>query len=156
MPHLRYKGYTITFQEVPNEVSLVFNICNCPYHCSDCHSKYLWNDDESELLMPNLRVILETYKDMITCVCLMGGDWNLNELKDVLNIIKDNGLKTCVYSGADNISLFAPLTNLLDYVKIGSYKEEYGGLNSPTTNQRFYMVDNGEYKDVTSLFWRKR
>lgn len=86
----------------------------------------------------------------------MGGDWNLDELKDVLNMIKNNGLKTCVYSGADNISLFAPLTNLLDYVKIGSYKEEYGGLNSSTTNQRFYMVDNGIYKDVTSLFWRKR
>lgn len=156
MPHLRYKGCTITFQEVPNEVSLVFNICNCPYHCPDCHSKYLWDDEESELLIPNLRVILDTYKDMITCVCLMGGDWNPDELKDVLNIIKDNGLKTCVYSGADNISLFAPLTNLLNYVKIGSYKEEYGGLNSPTTNQRFYMVNNGIYKDITSLFWRQR
>ena len=107
MPHLRYKGCTITFQEVPNEVSLVFNICNCPYHCPDCHSKYLWNDEESELLIPNLQVILDTYKDMITCVCLMGGDWNLDELQDVLNIIKYNGLKS-VYIAGQIIFLYLP------------------------------------------------
>ena len=33
---------------------------------------------------------------------------------------------------------------LLDYLKLGPYDERLGGLDSPTTNQRFYRVERGK------------
>jgi anaerobic ribonucleoside-triphosphate reductase activating protein len=39
-------------------------------------------------------------------------------------------------------------------VKVGSYKHEYGGLKSKTTNQRLYHNINGKAEDITSRFWR--
>ena len=33
---------------------------------------------------------------------------------------------------------------LLDYLKLGPYDERFGGLDSPTTNQRFYRIERGK------------
>ena len=42
-----------------------------------------------------------------------------------------------------------------DYVKLGPYIEELGGLKSPDTNQRLYKRVGDSWEDITSLFWRK-
>ena len=65
------------------------------------------------------------------------------------------GLKTCLYSGNDDKEAFQSLYGLLDYLKIGHYDEKLGGLDCPTTNQRFYRFDHGRLIDETSLFQRK-
>ena len=45
-----------------------------------------------------------------------------------------------------------------DYIKLGPYSEEFGPLNSVTTNQRMYKVvkQNGNYElvDITNKFWK--
>lgn len=66
-----------------------------------------------------------------------------------------HGLKTCLYSGADSTAFFQNIIPLLDYLKVGAYDERLGGLDSPTTNQRFYQVENGLLEDRTQLFRRK-
>ena len=45
------------------------------------------------------------------------------------------------------------LLALLDFVKIGEYKKELGGLNSLNTNQRFLNVKTGEC--LNNLFKKK-
>ena len=45
MNKLKYLGYSIVFQEVPDEVTLAINISGCPHKCEGCHSKYLWEYD---------------------------------------------------------------------------------------------------------------
>lgn len=49
-------------------------------------------------------------------------------------------------------------SNKYDYVKIGDYRKELGGLNSPTTNQKMYRLNKKteEYEDITSMFWNKK
>jgi hypothetical protein len=42
-----------------------------------------------------------------------------------------------------------------DYIKLGPYDPARGGLDSPTTNQRFYRVEGGKLVDATSLFRKK-
>jgi anaerobic ribonucleoside-triphosphate reductase activating protein len=43
-----------------------------------------------------------------------------------------------------------------DYIKIGPFIRHLGPLKSPTTNQRLYrQLENGEFEDITSRFWRK-
>ena len=66
------------------------------------------------------------------------------------------GLKTSLYSGNDDKEAFQSLYGLLDYLKTGHYDEKLGGLDCPTTNQRFYRFDHGRLIDETSLFQRKQ
>ena len=66
----------------------------------------------------------------------MGGDQNKDELLECLNIAKKHNLKTCLYTGSDKIDY--SIIKKLDYVKIGRYIKELGGLDSETTNQRMY------------------
>lgn len=150
---LKYTGYTVACQEVPDEVSIVFNISDCPYMCRGCHSQYLW-DYVGEYISDDIERILLQYKGLATCVCFMGGDQNLSEMEELLKRCKVHGFKTCIYSGSNDMSLFKDLYDLIDYLKIGEYKEELGGLKSRNTNQVFYKKnDAGEFKDCTYLFW---
>ena len=55
----------------------------------------------------------------------------------------------------DDFGLFEPAFPYLDFLKIGPYKKELGGLTSSNTNQRFYRKENGEWVDRTQLFQRK-
>ena len=69
-----------------------------------------------------------------------------------MQIIRENGLKTCLYSGNDDEKAFQYVYDLLDYLKISHYDEKLGSLDCPTTNQRFYRLENGRLIDRTSLF----
>jgi len=105
-----------------------------------------------ELLLDNLISLVSRYEGLITCVCFMGGDQNLDELKDALKTVKDMGLKTCLYSGEDNVNVFFHLLPLLDYLKVGRYVESLGGLSCKSTNQRFYKVGENLI-DITERFY---
>ena len=139
---LKYLGYTISFQEVPNEISLIFNISGCPYKCKGCHSTYLW-EYKGNYLSKDIESIFNEYLGMFSCVCFMGGDTNLIELKELLKLCKSKGLKTCIYTGTDDISIFKDCMKYLDYIKYGSYKEElkcdnniFYGVKLATSNQK--------------------
>lgn len=156
---LKYIGYAVTFQEVPNETSLIFNISGCPYKCRGCHSQYLWGYT-GEYISEEIEQILMQYKGLVTCVCFMGGDQNLAELKLLLIKCKSLEFKTCIYSGSNDITIFDDLLSLLDYLKIGEYVDELGGLNSKDTNQRFYQIKTNKecqfaFDDKTYLLWNK-
>ena len=144
---LKYLGYTIVFQEVPNEVTLAINISGCPHKCEGCHSKYLW-DYNGDYISDDLEKLIKKYDGLITCVCFMGGDQNLHELMECFKVIKSHGLKTCLYSGLDDMPKHI-VPALFDYIKLGHYSEKFGGLNSPTTNQRFLKLDTDKNSFVT-------
>jgi anaerobic ribonucleoside-triphosphate reductase activating protein len=155
MNKLKYTHYDIVFQEVPNEVSLVFNISGCPYKCKGCHSQYLWEYTGS-YISDEIDCIYNKYKGMLTCVCFMGGDQNLPELTALLFKVKYiYKLKSCVYSGSNNIHVFDNVLQYLDYLKIGGFIEECGGLDKTTTNQKFYVVNNCKLEDTTYKFNKK-
>lgn len=146
---MKYYNYQVTFSEVPDEVSLCINLTNCPIHCPACHSKHLWEDNGIELTQELLNDIIKENTG-VTCVCFMGGDADYNGLKELVDWVKEYNrnnppclLKTCVYSGRTVGDLFRMAGNWiqwLDYLKTGPYKEEYGGLDSRDTNQRFYHI----------------
>jgi anaerobic ribonucleoside-triphosphate reductase activating protein len=153
---LKYIGYDIVFQEVPDEVSLAINISGCPHKCEGCHSQYLWKYD-GEYVDDQIDNLLANYKNMITCVCFMGGDQNMNNFENLLiNIKMSYRLKTCLYTGSNDLNKFNPLLPLLNYIKIGSYKKELGGLDHITTNQRFYKIENENLFDITYKFQNKK
>ena len=141
---LKYLGYGVTLQEVPNEISLVINISGCPYKCKGCHSQYLWEYD-GEYISEGLKDILDFYDGMITCVCFMGGNQNTQELLEYLKSIKKKNLKTCLYSGCESLNDVEILLPYLDWVKIGRYDESLRtedniqyGIKLATSNQHIY------------------
>ena len=86
----------------------------------------------------------------------MGEGRNEDELMKVLCIIRSHGLRTCLYSGSDSSEPFRRLIPLLDYLKLGPYRQDVGGLDHRETNQRFYRIENGKLLDETKQFWRER
>lgn len=155
---LKYVDYYITFQEVPNEVSLVLTISGCPLRCPGCHSPWL-QTDEGKPVLRDLHSLIDRYYPEITCVCIMGTGssqiLNTHEFEDISRIIREyKNLKMCVYTGFDDFPdkwVIFP-----EYLKVGGYVEQLGGLDSTTTNQRMYKLGEGKYEDITSWFWGKK
>lgn len=155
MSKLRCAGTSIVFQEVPDEISLAFSISGCPYRCPDCHSKYLWNN-QGELLEKTFYAAFHKYEEYITCVCFMEGSQNFDELKNYCEYARKHNKKVCLYTGRaldEDNEQFA--YEYLDYLKVGRYLSEYGGLKSPSTNQRFYVVHNQSLIDETYKFQKE-
>lgn len=150
---LKYLGYAIVFEEVPDEISIAFNISGCEHRCEGCHSKYLW-DYSGKYIKDDLENIIKKYEGLITCVCFLGGDQNIDELIELCLAVKKLNLKTCVYSGENSANKFMRLINndLLDYLKIGEYMSKYGGLKSKHTNQKMYSITNKIMFDITDRF----
>lgn len=173
---MKYTGAQVTFQEVPNEVSLSFLIQGCTLRCRGCHSADSWglfssrasmssgasqNPDldqdnhqgirsGSELTPHHLQELLATYEGFLTCVCFMGGEWHKNELSKLLTICQQRGLKTCLYTGLELDQVAPELIQLLDYIKVGPWVDSRGGLDSPATNQRFLRLASLE--NLNQLF----
>ena len=146
---LKYVNYAITFQEIPDEITLCINISNCPCHCIGCHSSYLAEDIGEGLTLDKIYKLIEN-NEGITCICFMGGDSSPKEIDMFARCIKDlYDIKVAWYSGRQELSKYINL-KCFDFIKLGPYIEEFGPLNSKTTNQRFYQVIKSRYEDGTS------
>jgi anaerobic ribonucleoside-triphosphate reductase activating protein len=139
---MKYTTEQIVMQEIPSEISLSFEISGCPRKCPGCHTPELQQDIGTELTKQIFDKICEKYasydgKFLFSCVLFMGGEQH-PEIIGLLNHCKELGLKTALYTGANEISV--DIVELLDYVKLGEYIESLGGLTSPTTNQMLLKI----------------
>lgn len=154
---IKYVDTLIGFREIPNEITLCINISNCPNNCPGCHSSWLLKDEGTPLTYVELKSLIKKNKG-ITCICFMGGDREPWEIQRLAKLIKeDYDIKVGWYSGKDKMWEGINLI-YFDYVKIGSYKKEFGPLDNPTTNQILYKVIHTEVStvimDITNLFWK--
>ncbi len=154
---LKYTDYDIVFREIPNEVTLAINLSNCPHRCVGCHSPQLQQDIGEELNEKSLEKIIKNYGDFITCVCFMGGDSSPVEIEKLADFVKkkwDKKLKIGWYSGNDKVSSLISVKNF-NFVKLGGYKHQLGGLDNQNTNQRLYCIENQEFNDITFKMQKK-
>ena len=150
---LKYLNTQVTFSEVPDEITLCINITGCKIGCKNCHSSYLAEDIGEELNSLSLKELISNNKG-ITCICFMGGDSNPLEIDALAQWVKINyPIKTAWYSGRQELSKDINLNNF-NFIKLGPYIEDLGPLNSKTTNQRFYKIEEGKLVDITNLFWK--
>lgn len=133
---MKYLNTMIGFREFPDEISLLINITGCCWHCLGCHSPELWKDIGTELTQHQLEKLIESNSG-ITCIGFMGGQ--PETVNTFAAYIKNNysNLKVGWYYGGEKIPEIINLYNF-DYIKIGPYIKELGGLDSPITNQKFY------------------
>lgn len=159
---VKYYDSMVVFEEIPNEITLAINITNCPCKCKGCHSKFLWEDVGIELTIEEIEKLIEK-NEGITTVCFMGGDASpetICALAEYVHEIKK--LKVGWYSGMDNYHKNINF-DYFDYIKLGHYDNELGGLNKETTNQRLFEIIHENidgvkkitFKDITKMFWKK-
>lgn len=164
---IRYEKHYVTFQEVPNEVSLVLTVTGCPRRCEGCHSPWLQDHERGDDLLDALPDLLDQYGDDITCVCFMGEGTDEDAFEKCVHMVWMRKLKVCLYSGADSFEDLPYIARFLNYIKIGHYDKRLGGLDTPGTNQRFYWNPNAFHslktpfchehcwKDMTEDFQKK-
>lgn len=152
---LRYTEFGLSHIEVPEESSICIYISGCLNHCKDCHYPELQLEKYGEPLKKYFCDIIDLYKSQATCVCFLGeGDLSeesKNELLEYVKKIKLIGLKSCLYSGKD--TKIEKWMQDFDYIKIGSYKKEFGTLYDLKTNQKMYQKTHIGFKDITNKFW---
>jgi len=105
------------------------------------------NDESSVSVCCFQRGRLKRYRGLISCVLFMGGEWQPEALQKMLGIVTQAGLKACLYTGLEREELEAVSDGILPYLtylKTGRWQMELGGLDSPTTNQKFIDLRTGE------------
>lgn len=149
---MKFFDTDIVFKEIPDEISLCFSMFGCPHKCVNCH----WNTiDKANLYDLNITIaqnIADKYKNKVSCILFLGGEWDI-EFIDVVKIFKNNGFKVALYTGLDFDYVDVELIKILDYIKVGRYIDDLGGLESPITNQVLYKLDNMEV--LNYKLWRK-
>ena len=148
--NMKYRKCDVVFQEVPDEISVCFYMVGCPNNCSGCHSAELNRGVGMDLTIDVFTAALDRYAGYVSCVLFLGGEW-FSDLPRYLDIARNRGLNTCLYTGSADVS--DDLRDRLTYLKVGAYVKSLGGLDNPNTNQRFYNLITHE--DITYKFWRK-
>lgn len=150
---IKYYNFDIVFQEIPDETTLAVNLTQCPFTCEGCHSPHLRQDIGEPLTQEALLSILERYRGEVSCICLMGGDAHPLEVQEIAGWIRrELHLRSGWYSGVAQLAEGVDPLNF-DYIKIGPYMADKGGLKSPDTNQRLYRVESdGSMTDITYRF----
>ena len=155
---LKYLWTKEVFQEVPNEMSLAVAISGCRIHCKGCHSRELWEDKGEVLDVETLCGLLNQHRG-ITTLLLMGGEHDVDILIELFQYAHKR-VKTAWYCGLDMVPKDKlGIYQYLDWIKLGHFDIELGGLNSPTTNQHLYQIEhqgdgNWWQTDITPLFWK--
>lgn len=164
----------LTFNEVPDKLAVYFSLGDCGKHCKGCHSPELWEPIEGAPMVVFLKIAEKAVEQGAGAICVLGGtdcnSYTRSELVMFLQQLSDIA-PTCLYSGSDDIIEMQRIATSgnCTWLKTGSYKEELGGLQSHTTNQRFFKREqrqhidyrNREYSvenfwlDITEYFWNK-
>jgi len=135
---IKFNSYNIVLQEIPNEITLAFEIIGCKLNCKGCHSQHLWDTNKGEVLTDEILLnLLDKYENTISCVLFMGGEWT-ESLLSKIELVKSKGLKVALYTGLTEKQVFKKYPSLLDkldFIKYGRWVEELGGLKSVITNQ---------------------
>ena len=146
---LKYLYNQVVFSEIPQQITLGISISGCQIHCKGCHSRDLWEDKGTELTYSEVEKLI-TSNEGITCVLLLGGERDIAQLTVIFMQIKLHfpKLKTAWYCGLDMLPIEKYyIIRSLDYIKMGHYDAELGGLASPTTNQRLYHIIHSNKED---------
>ena len=163
----------LTFAEVPDKLAVYFEIGDCGKGCKGCHSPELQEPCDGVPLSVLKKIAEKEIARGANAICVLGGTEcrSLAHL-DLLSFLQvmSSIAPTCLYSGSDDVDYVQRVAALggCTWVKIGSYKEDLGGLQSPTTNQRFFKREqrqhidyrNRNYSvesywlDMTEVFWK--
>lgn len=153
----------VTMTEIPNRLAVFFEVGNCTVHCKGCHSKHLWdtaNRDNSDSLNDIMHYADRYYQMGANAILFMGGLRSLNVppskfINEILRPLYEKGYDIGLYDGGFWDSLVEEASWYCKWIKVGPYIETLGGLDSTTTNQKFYEKIDDKWVDQTTNYFHK-
>lgn len=148
---------SVVIEEIPDRVTLAVEISNCQGNCVGCHSPFLRTDMGEELTEAAIDAMIADNFG-VDCFLFLGEGKDIDSLLSLSAHVRSKGLLSALYSGRTRVE--DAVYEAFDYVKVGPYIEEFGPLDSKTTNQRLYRTSRRpdgtvDRVDITSRFWRK-
>ncbi len=147
---------SVVIEEIPDRVTLAVDISNCQGNCIGCHSPFLRQDVGEELTEEIIDSLIEANFG-VNCFLFLGEGNDRERLLELAAHVRSAGLQPALYSGRAEVE--DDLFRAFDFVKVGPYVEQYGPLNSRSTNQRLYKVvhegENFTLEDITKRFWHR-
>lgn len=148
---LKYKSFEIVVSGCKGENDT---------HCLGCHSPETWNFDIGERYETQIHKINKKIKEannLIDWIWVYGGeplDNNIDELIDMLSLLKDNGKPIMLFTRYSFDSVPQTVKDLCDYIKCGAYIPELStenniqyGVKLATSNQRIYKkLSNNDWQ----------
>lgn len=138
-----------------------------PYIC-DSADKYLIEDITFNTKVDDILDNLKSKHDMIIFNDLIGDAHRINRIAMELKIRTNKPLIYVYWSDYIDSILEHLDLGLFKFIKIGSYKEEFGDLSNPNTNQAVYEISRVEdltldhanhyglvIRDVTRKYYKK-
>ena len=129
--------------------------CQGP-HCKNCHNPSLWDFNIGQYWIEwkwKIQDYIREYPEIIENFMIFGGeplDQPIMDLTDMLKWLKWFQRSIWLFTGKEKLSLIdKDVLMLIDYIKIGSYREEMGeggehfGIQLATSNQKIYRVKRG-------------
>ena len=152
---VKYVTTEITFCEVPDKICRTFSISNCGGSCPGCHSPYLRDDNGHELTEDILFSFFEKDKMYVDCYVFLGEGNDIEGIKRLFGACKTAGFDVCLYTGKPIFDINNGFFGILDYLKVGPFIEELGGLDKKTTNQKFYhVIYNDKGYELIDMTWK--
>ena len=129
--------------------------CRGP-HCKNCHNPLLWDFNTGQYWIEwkwKIEDYIREYPEIIENFMIFGGeplDQPIKDLIDMLKWLKWFQRSIWLFTGKEKLDLIdKDVLMLIDYIKIGSYREEMGegreyfGIQLATSNQKIYRVKRG-------------
>ena len=100
-----FESVTTSLLEVPNRVSLIFNLSKCPLRCKGCHSPELRQAIGEPLTVEVFQKYLQKYDGLVNCICFMGGDLRGDEdhFVQLLEVCQEKNIEVCIYTGLTEV-----------------------------------------------------
>lgn len=102
--------------DYPDEVSTVLFVDTCNWDCEYCYNKKLKENPDIDFKTQILPGLLNR-KDFINHVVISGGECTLcPELKETINILKENGFKVGIHTNGSNIDVLESILPKIDFI----------------------------------------
>lgn len=155
----------ITLNEIPNKIAIYLEFGNCRQKCKGCHSPHLFHRPAHYTTLDEILTYVTDQKEKgANAVVLMGGTHNKNVTFNMMkHLIKQLSqiLPVGLYSGLPvRATIHQQYKQMIEltYLKVGDYQAQNGGLDKPSTNQRFYARSPllGRWRDCTYIFQQQK
>lgn len=137
---------TTSFIDVPDSIAVAVYLAGCSIHCPDCQNKELW--DRARGLAMSIDTVVACIQDhpLAEAVVFLGGEPTdqIDFLQCICNAITNK--KKVLYTGREFECLPSALTDQLDMIVCGPYKQELHVNKWPaSSNQRVLLKDKGSW-----------
>jgi anaerobic ribonucleoside-triphosphate reductase activating protein len=137
---------TTSFIDVPGEIAVAIYLAGCSIRCPDCQNKELW--DRASGLAMSLETVVDCLQEhpLAEAVVFLGGEPTdqMDFLQAICKSITNK--KKVLYTGREFECLPSELTDNLDMIICGAYKQELHVNKWPaSSNQRVLIKDQGSW-----------